>query len=209
MNRLINGKQQSRKDKCQEEIHPDAVDSLQAGSTVFRIETPEKDGMRRRVEVLLPEEVSLDGAKNDKQEPSEGEAHVHVTQNRILFEYPPVKEALHENLFDALHEGYAKEAPLQAQLVRTRQVAEPDGTAHHTVDQYEIQPQVERQTKSSEFIPVKFSDGFSSHCNHIAGVYAPRAYKHGTCRRACSVSPPHAKVNLTSADKGIHPPEIE
>ena len=66
---------------------------------------------------FVTEEISFDGTKNNKEEPSEGQAHVHVTQYRVSFEYPPVQEALHEDLLDALHEGQSEEASLQTQLV--------------------------------------------------------------------------------------------
>jgi hypothetical protein len=67
--------------------------------------------------VLRAEEVSFDGAKNDEKKPSEGQAHVHVTQDRVSPEYLPVQETLHENLPDALHERQSEKTSLQAQLV--------------------------------------------------------------------------------------------
>ena len=94
--------------------------------------------------MLLAKEVRLNGTENYQKEPSECKAHVHVTQNGILPEYLTVKEALHEDLPQTVHEGSAEEASLQTELVGPGEVAEPDGTAYNTVDQYEIKTQVER-----------------------------------------------------------------
>jgi len=91
------------------------------------------------------EEIRFDSPKNNKKEPSERQTHVHVTQNRVSFEYLTVQEALHENLLYTLHEWQPEKAPLQTQLVWPRQVAEPYGAAHHTVDKYEIQAEVKRK----------------------------------------------------------------
>ena len=88
--------------------------------------------------MLLAKEVRLDCAKNYKKEPSECKAHVHVTQNGILPEYLPVKEALHEDLFQTVHEWSAEEASLQTELVGPGEVAEPYSAPHHTVDQDKI-----------------------------------------------------------------------
>lgn len=90
-----------------------------------------------------PEKVSFNGSEDDKQKPSKRQAHMHITQDGVLAEYPAVEQTLHEYLPEALHERPAEESSLKTQLVRTRQSPEPDDAAYHTVYQYEVQPKVE------------------------------------------------------------------
>ena len=65
----------------------------------------------------LPKYVGFDGSEDDKQEPSESKAHVHVAKDRVSPEYLTVQETLHENLPDALHEGQSEKTSLQTQFV--------------------------------------------------------------------------------------------
>jgi hypothetical protein len=64
--------------------------------------------------VSRTEGIRFDSAKNDKEEPTEGEAHVHVSQHGISFKHLTVQKALHEYLSDALHERFSEEASLKA-----------------------------------------------------------------------------------------------
>ncbi len=191
---LDNRQQQSGQDECKKEIHPETVYACKSFSSVARIKPTEKDGMRRRVEMLLPEEVGFDSAKDYQQKPAEGQAHVHIPKHRILSEDLAVQQALHENLFQTFHEGHAEEPPLQTQLIRTGEVPEPYGTSPHAVYQNEVKPNIERYNKQLRVhsVPV-----FLLHrqlppphfaCLPRAGIPA------GIYRTACSASPLHEEA---------------
>jgi len=98
MNLLITASRSPERIKARRKSIEVSVYSCESGSAVFGIERAEKDGMRGRVEMLLPEEVGLNGAKDDEKKPAEGQAHVHVAKDRVLFKNPPVKETLREDL---------------------------------------------------------------------------------------------------------------
>ena len=71
-----------------------------------------------RIEVLHSEKISLDGTEQNEQEPSEGQAHMHVSQPEVGSENFPVDQALKEYLPQALTERQSEESALKPELVR-------------------------------------------------------------------------------------------
>ena len=63
---------------------------------------------------------------------------MHIAQTYICFKYLPVYQALHEYLFKAQTKSYPKEPALQPQLIRSRQVTEPNNASRNNIDEYEV-----------------------------------------------------------------------
>lgn len=60
------------------------------------------------------QQVSFNGSKKNKEEPSESETHVHVTQERVDPEYFPVEEAFCKDFPQALPESFTEKSTLKS-----------------------------------------------------------------------------------------------
>src|SRR5664280_828108 len=107
------GKKQTRKNESKYQIHQESIRCLKSCPAIIRIKEPEKDCFIRCIKVFCSEYISFKCAKQNKQKPSESQAHVHITQTKIRFKYFPVEKTLHENLFNTKSKCYSKEPSLQ------------------------------------------------------------------------------------------------
>ena len=105
---------------------------------MIRIKEPEEYCFVWSIEVFQPENISFNSAKENQQEPSECETHVHIPQSEICFQDFPVYQAFKEYLLQAKGECGPEKTPLQPELIRTRQIAKPDYTSYHHIKKYEV-----------------------------------------------------------------------
>ena len=119
---LAPGQGHAREDKEQQQVHQKVEDGLVFES---RGEILEED-VTLQGHVTEPEVGHrLDPAHRDQEEPAEGQRHVHVAQQGIDAEDPPVEERLADDLPRGLQRAPRGQSAQDQHLVGPRQAVEP------------------------------------------------------------------------------------
>jgi hypothetical protein len=84
--------------------------------------------------------AGFDMTNNNKQKPSESEAHVHVTQYRIFVEYFSVKQRLHEYFANSYQTFSRKQVMPDSAFVNFREFGNPDSDDDYQEAGDECQP---------------------------------------------------------------------
>ena len=89
----------------------------------------------------------LDPPHGDQQEPAEGQAHVHVTQQRIDTEDPAVEQRLADDFADGSQRGTGRNSAPYQPFVGLRQAVEPQSVLDGQRREEDRRAEDERQTE--------------------------------------------------------------
>jgi hypothetical protein len=105
----------------------------------------EKDRVPGCIQQVAPVDFGFDGSHDDEKKPAEGEAHVHVTQERVDFENLAVKEAFEEYFFEDSEYFPAEDSLSDFPPVFHRQMLDPVVSLGDKDNQQRIKPDGKRK----------------------------------------------------------------